>query len=133
MLKGDLNDFVLSFEQGDGGEMSLWVSVPGSMVSGTLVSHRHMVRKVTESMLEKASITDQALMSIQTDKLDEYEREYSRSVSSVESAHLVDVTIFQGDKIFRSSLAVINLDAVGAWGIGTFRAAQAPEQDQSGE
>jgi hypothetical protein len=121
MLIGDLSDYVLNFERGQGEEMPIWVSVPGSFLSGTLVSHRHLVRKISEFMMENASITDQALLSIHTDLLDERESEYCKSISKVSSAHLVNVNIFQGNKIFRSPLAVIDLASVGAWGLGEFQ------------
>jgi len=120
MLKGSLNDFVLNIEKKENLEFPIWVSVPGSFLSGTLVSNRSMVRQISELMMSAATITDQAFMSIGTDLIDELESEYIESASSVQSAHLLGVTIFHGDKIVHSPFAIVDLNTIGAWGIGQF-------------
>ena len=122
MLKGTLSDYVLNIEKKENLELPIWISVPGSFLSGTLVSNRSMVRQISELMMSAATITDQAEMCIGTDLIDELDSEYIESASSVQSAHLLGVTIFHGDKTVHSPFAIVDLHTVGAWGIGQFSA-----------
>jgi hypothetical protein len=118
MLVGSLKDTVRSIEKEEAEGFPAWFSVGGSLLSGLLISHRQMVRTVSELMMDKASVAEQAELSILTDALLEKEREYAEQVSFVESAHLVDVAIIHGDKELHSPFAVIELNLVGAWGLG---------------
>jgi len=122
MLRGTLNDFVLNIEKKENLEFPIWISVPGSLLSGTLVSNRSMVRQITELLMVAATINDQAFMSIGTDLIEEKDSDFIESTPFVQSAHLLGVTIFHGDKIVQSPFAIVDLHTVGAWGIGQFNA-----------
>ena len=122
MLKGTLNDFVLNIEKNENLEFPIWISVPGSFLSGTLVSNRNMVRQISESMMSAATINDQAFISIGTDLIEEKDSDFIESTQFVHSAHLLGVTIFHGDKIVLSPFAIVDLNSIGAWGIGQYSA-----------
>jgi len=120
MLNGTLKDLVLGVEKGETNDWPIWISVSGSLISGSLVSHRKMVHQTTELLFQVANIVDQAELIIGSDLLAEKDEEYSQMISEVKNAHLTKVTIFHGDKIVHSPFAIIDLNAVGAWGVGQF-------------
>lgn len=122
MLKGSLRDLVLQIEEGADLDMMIWMSVTGSLLSGRLVSHRMMVRITTEALSKLSAITDQARMSIWSDLLIEKEQELRNDTSEIDNLHMVDVSIFHGDKVVRSPFAIVHLDSIGAWGIGNVAA-----------
>ena len=124
MLIGQLTDFVLRAEKGEGEGMPFWVSVPGSVITGNLVSRRQMISQVSEAMMAGASISDQATISIATDMIVNKEEQSVHSLEGVANAHFLNATIFQGDKIIQTTLAIVDLSAVAAWGFGSFEPAE---------
>lgn len=124
MLNGSLRDLVLHIEKSSDLDMTMWLSVSGSLISGRLVSHRKMVQVTTEAFFGISSIADQAMLSIETDSLVEKEQEFNEGISNIEYLHMVDVIIFHGDKLVRSPFAIVDMDLIGVWGIGNVAADQ---------
>lgn len=120
MFEGSLHDVVMRMEKGELDPWPIWVSVPGSLIIGKLVSHSEMIRRTTVLVTRDTPIEQKAFANITSFEAEDASKEFAQNLSGVVNAHIAGVTIFHGDKIVRSPFAIIELGAVGAWGLGTF-------------
>jgi hypothetical protein len=118
MASGTLSEIVLRVEKSDGAPWPVWISVPGSLITGKLVSHGEMIRRTSALVTRDAPIEEQAKIAIASVQVEETSQSKARQLKDALNAHLTDVTIFHGDKLIRSPFAVVELDSVGAWGVG---------------
>jgi benzoyl-CoA reductase/2-hydroxyglutaryl-CoA dehydratase subunit BcrC/BadD/HgdB len=121
MFEKSLNDIVMNIEKGDSEGFQVWVSVSGSLINGQLISHKRLLREVTEMTLDFVSIQEQAVICIQNSIIEEKMDEMAHELTQIKKAYLMNVEIIHGDEVIATPFAAVNLDLVGAWGLGTIK------------
>lgn len=120
MLEGSLSEIVIKIERGELDPWPVWISLPGSLIIGKLVSHSEMIRRTTALVLRNKPVQQKAVANIVSVEAEDASKEFSHNLQNVVNAHIAGATIFHGDKTVRSPFAIIELDTVGAWGVGNF-------------